>query len=281
MTKSLTNTIYVISKGRPDCITAKMLTRIGYPGEWFIVCGNNDEALPEYRERWGERVLVFDWYEQVKHTDTMDNFGFENMASGACPVRNATAEISRRRGELRHWQLDDDYVSFAGYDTATGKNVRMTGDELYRCMLAIAELAHECGLGNAGFPPSTREVMPGCERTFGRRVFNAHNLPSGGKLFEPWVARMNDDLINAINMWRHGKAEMTMRFMSMNMPPTQSETGGLSQLYKDEGTVRKTAYAVMACPCAVSLTEKFGRYHHHARWDLITPKIVSDEHCRA
>lgn len=274
------NTVYIISKGRPQCHTARTLQRIGFPGAWFIVCGNNDETLPEYRERWGDRVLVFDWYEQVRHTDPMDGFGFEEMASGACPVRNATAEISRKRGEVRHWQLDDDYVSFAGYDPASGKNVRMSGEELHRRMLAVAEFAHACGLGNAGFPPSTREVLPERARTFSRRVFNAHNLPSGGELFEPWVGRMNDDLINAINNWRHGRIEMSMHFMAMNMPPTQSEEGGLSQLYRDEGTVRKTAYAVMACPCAVSLVEKFGRYHHRVAWDRVTPKIVSDEHRR-
>lgn len=278
--RSRLNTVYIISKGRPQCHTARTLERIGFPGEWFIVCGTNDETLPEYKARWGERVLVFDWAEQVKRTDVMDSFGFEKMASGACPVRNATAEISRKRGEARHWQFDDDYVGFSGYDPASGKNKGLTGDEMYRRMALISEFGDRCGLGNVGFPPSTIEVEPKSARTFGRRVFNAHNLPSGGELFEPWVARMNDDLINAINNWRHGRAEMTVRFMAMNMPPTQSEGGGLSQLYKDEGTVRKTAYAVMACPCAVKLVERFGRYHHRVRWDKVTPKIVSGRYAR-
>lgn len=39
------STIYIISKGRPQCHTAKTLQRIDCPGEWFIVCGNNDETL--------------------------------------------------------------------------------------------------------------------------------------------------------------------------------------------------------------------------------------------
>ena len=96
------DTIYIISKGRPKCTTAKTLEKIGYPGEWFIVCGNNDETLQEYRDMWGERVIVFDWYEEIKRTDTLDNFGFESMASGAVPVRNATCDIARSRGERRH-----------------------------------------------------------------------------------------------------------------------------------------------------------------------------------
>lgn len=41
MEKSLVNTIYIMSKGRPECVTAQMLSRIHYPGSWFIVCGDN------------------------------------------------------------------------------------------------------------------------------------------------------------------------------------------------------------------------------------------------
>lgn len=271
------NTVYIISKGRPQCHTARTLQKLDFPGEWFIVCGNNDETLPEYRELWGERVLVFDWYEQVKATDPMDGFGFDTMASGACPVRNATAEISRQRGERRHWQLDDDYTGFQVYDGSTGKRPRIRdGRLLHDKMLELAELADRCGLSNCGFPPSTIETRGDGALTIGRRVFNAHNLPSGGELFEPWRARMNDDLINAVNVWRHGGAELSVRYLAMNMPATQSEDGGLSELYRDEGTVRKTAYAVMACPSAVKLVQKFGRYHHRANWQRIVPKLVSD-----
>ena len=278
--ESQLNTVYIISKGRPQCHTARTLERIGFPGDWFIVCGTNDGTLPEYEARWGEHVLVFDFAAQVARTDPMDGYGFEGKASGACPVRNATAEISRKRGEVRHWQLDDDYTSFAGYDPATGKNVRMDGAELYRRMLAIARFAHASGLSNCGFPPSTMEVAPAVARRLSYRVFNAHNLPSGGELFEEWRARMNDDLINAINVWRHGRAELTVKFLSMNMPETQSEKGGLTEMYREDGTVRKTAYAVCACPSSVRLVRKFGRYHHRADWKTIAPKIVSDGYMR-
>lgn len=47
-----------------------------------------------------------------------------------------------------------------------------------------------------------------------------------------------------------------------------------------DGTVRKTAYAICACPSSVKLVRKFGRYHHRADWKTIAPKIVSDAHAR-
>lgn len=275
------STIYIISKGRPQCHTAKTLQRIDYPGEWFIVCGNNDETLGQYLANWGEEhVKVFDWYDEVKRTDTMDNFGFDSMPSGACPVRNATAEISQRRGERRHWQLDDDYTGFQVFDAKTGKRPHCDGKELAEYMEAIAEFADRCGLSNCGFPPSTIETFRDGALGLARRVFNAHNLPSGGELFVPWRARLNDDLINAVNVWRTGRSELSVKCLAMNMPPTQSEGGGLTDIYQDEGTVRKTAYAVMAAPGQVKLVDRFGRYHHSADWRHIVPKIVSDEYCK-
>lgn len=275
-------TVYIISKGRPQCKTARTLERIGFPGEWFIVCGTNDETRGEYVKRWGERVLTFDFYEQLKATDTMDPFGFEGMASGACPVRNATRAISWERGELRHWQLDDDYTGFQAFDPRTGRRPTIKdGAELFERMERIAEFGHECGLANVGFTPAGIAASRENVGNYSPRVFNAHNMPSDPDRFVPWVGRMNDDLINAINVYRTGRGpEFSFNFVSMNMPATQSEKGGLSELYREEGTVRKTAYAVMAAPGAVTLVERFGRYHHAVDWRLLVPKIVHGRYCK-
>lgn len=51
-------------------------------------------------------------------------------------------------------------------------------------------------------------------------------------------------------------------------------------MYRNDGTVRKTAYAVMACPVAVKLVERFRSYHHKVNWQLVVPKIVSDRYKR-
>lgn len=274
----LLNTVYIISKGRPQCKTAQTLEKMEYPGEWFIVCGNNDETLPEYQDAWGEHVLVFDWYDEVTRTDTLDNFGFDEMASGACPVRNATARISRERGELRHWQFDDDYTQFKHVNPELTKNVNFkSGREFESWLLALAEFGHRAGLKNIGFPPGS-EAYPNRGKTFGSRVFNAHNMPSTEELFEPWVSRMNDDTINAINVYRHGGREMSLRCMNMLMPPTQSEKGGLSDIYKLEGTVRKSAYPVLVAPVAAQLVVRFGRYHHKVNWGKLVPKVLNEKY---
>ena len=279
----LLNTIYIISKGRPDCDTARTLLKLNYPGQWFIVCGNNDETLPSYIKTWGkEHVIVFDWYKEIKETDTLDNFGFENMPSGACPVRNATIRISKERGEIRHWQLDDDYNSFWLTDPNLKHKTRIRDGALLEWwMCRIAKFADSCKLPNCGFALGTIESAPDNGLKAGTRVFNAHNMSSEG-LTTRWRSRLNDDLINAIETHRLGqKTEFSFLFLALTMPPSQQENGGLSDIYRAEGTVRKSAYPVLLAPNAARLIIKFGRYHHKVDWGKIRAKIISEKWAKA
>lgn len=271
------NTIYIISKGRPQCTTARTLQKIKYPGEWYIVCGNNDETIDEYRNNFGdEKILVFDWYEEIKHTDTLDNFGFDNIPSGACPVRNATQRIAKERGENRCWQLDDDYTSFQRYDHHSKKNkIIKDGGVLWRSMYNIAKFGYVIGAANVGFSLSTKEVCPDQRKSFARRVFNAHNMPVDG--FIEWRGRLNDDLINAMLVHHAGRIEFQLKYLSISTKQTQSESGGLTEFYKVVGTVRKTAYAVLIDPKHVKLVTRFGRYHHKVDWQKICAKIISEK----
>lgn len=273
------NTIYIISKGRPQCVTAQTLTRIKYPGKWYIVVGNNDLELESYKKRWGDRIIVFDWYKEVKNTDLMDNFGYDKKASGASPVRNAARKISKENGELRHWQFDDDYLDFSRYNPYLNKNETIKdGRILFSSMYRIADFANDAKLNNIGFALATIEGNPQRRHKWGPRVYNAHNLPSDDDLFVEWKGRMNDDTINAVNVWRTGGVEMMVKFLQLRMEPTQKSEGGLTDLYKEDGTVRKTAYLLLACPAFSKLVIRFGRFHHNVNWrGKLVPKIISDK----
>lgn len=273
------NTIYIISKGRPKCTTAKTLTRLNYPGEWYIVCGNNDETLDEYKKLWRDRVIVFDWFDEITRTDTLDNFGFESMPSGACPVRNATMEISHDRGELRHWQFDDDYTTFSKTFIKNGKPTNLSikdGKELEEILFLIAKFGYETSLPNVGFT-LTSCTYPYDFAKFQSRVFNAHNMPSKHELFQRWRGRLNDDTVNALDIYRKGGFELSFMCVGLVTKETQTEKGGLTEFYKAVGTVRKTAYAMLICPSHARLTVKFGRFHHDVRWSKIRPCIIRDE----
>lgn len=276
------NTIYIMSKGRPQCKTADTLVKLNYPGEWFIVCGNNDDKIPEYKKNWGEnKVLVFDWHEEIKNTDTLDNFGFEKMPSGATPARNAIRKISEDRGELRHWQFDDDYNNFRCVDLKTNKMETIKkGASLENILFCFAKFAYKTESKNCGFATASETFNGDTAFKFRRRIFNAHNMTSKKVDWNKWRSRMNDDLINSIENWKKGNPIFSFLFASIVMPSTQSEKGGLTDIYQDEGTVRKTAYAILIEPKAVKLVKKYGRYHHKVNWDLVTPKILHEKYAK-
>ena len=271
-------TIYIISKGRPQCKTAQTLTKMAYPGEWFIVCGNNDEKLDEYISKWGDKVKVFDWYEEIKHTDVMDNFGFQKMASGASPVRNAVFDISRSRGEKRHWQLDDDFTCFGMANIRKNKNVKISGETFYFWMSRIAMYAESAKLANIGIVLA-EEAFPGSALRYKNRVYAAHNMSNDVEITPKWKGRFNDDTIHAISVFRSGTLkEMALGFLCIGTPPSQQEKGGLTDMYQLLGTVRKTAYLILIAPNAAKLTIRHGRYHHFVDWSKLVVKVLNEKY---
>lgn len=273
--KNNIDTIYIMSKGRPQCITARTLTRIKYPGEWFIVCGDNDEKLQEYKDKWGDRVIVFNWLEYAEKADLMDNFPL--VPSGAVPARNAIANISWSRGEKRHWQFDDDYSGFMYTDFKEVKNKTIKdGKILLEKMHQIAEFADKCDLKNCGFGLSSSS-FPTSAGKFQRRVFNMHNMPSNPDKFVKWCGRMSDDLVNVLEVYKQGGIEYSFNWLACTTNETQTEDGGLTEMYKKDGTVRKTAYAILHSPQYVELCIKFGRYHHTVSWKDVSPKLIHEK----
>lgn len=268
-------TIYIISKGRPECKSAKTLTDMEYPGPWFIVCGTNDETLSEYIERWGkERVLVFDWAKQIQHTDVLDNFGFDSMPSGAAPVRNAVFDFSRARGELRHWQIDDDFTKFKLTKTDCKKKETLDGTKLYWWLRRIAQYGQDAGLANVGLDLISTN-FPDDAKKPSFRIFGSHNMSNDPAICPEWRGRFNDDTIHAILVHRLGRyKEVKTRFISVETPPTQQDNGGLTEMYKTLGTVRKTAYLILVAPNAALLAIRFQRYHHIVKWDKLIAKII-------
>ena len=244
---SATNTIYIISKGRPHCTTAKTLIDLDYKGDWFIVCGNNDETLEEYQRNWGDKVLVFDWYERIKETNTMDNFDNTKYASGVPPVREAVRQISEKRGERRHWQFDDDIDVFYIKHPRTRRKLRMNGKILEKYLLKLSSYADKANLSNCGFQYQLHS-FPGTTFNIINRVVILHNLPTDKSKFIEWKGRSCDDIINIYDTYRFGGYQISFCFINFGMPMTGTESGGSTEMYEKQGSYRKCLYPLVANP---------------------------------
>lgn len=267
-------TVYIISYHRPHCQTAQTLRDIHYPGPWYIVCGDNDETIPDYITNFGsDKVLVFDHAAYTSRTDLMDALS-PDTPTGASPARNATADISASRGEHRHWQLDDDYRAFRIYRPSLHCPVYLDGQELYNLFTRLAQYADTANLANLGINWRANPATIHQPWTHQEYVVNAHNLKSPLEI--PWRGRMLDDLIHTLDDYRHGRPEISLCAAQVDMPLTTTNVGGNTDLYEQETTFRKCCYGLMVNPAAVRIISKYGRYHWRIDWTKAAPRILSE-----
>ncbi len=276
MEKSYINTVYIMSKGRPNCVTARMLSDINYPGEWFIVCGDNDETYPEYVKNWGkDKVLLFDWAKKVQETDLLDPFGVENKPSGAAPARNAIHDISHSRGEKRHWQFDDDISIFYDIDDFTSKKIRIEdGRRLFKLLERVARFGEEADLADVGVSGATLFVDKESKWKADKQVFVCHNLRSDDR-FIPWRGRMADDLVQAIDTAHTGRGiQLSIKYFGYAYASSAKNPGGNTDLYNSEGYIRKAGYTTLVDPlsCRVRIDDR----GPHVQMNYPTAKIINE-----
>ena len=101
---------FILTHGRPHkVITYETLKRAGYTGKIYIVIDNEDEWAEQYREVYGDKVLMFDKADIAARFDEGDNF---NDRRAIFYARNACFELAVQVGVKHFIQLDDDYKNF-------------------------------------------------------------------------------------------------------------------------------------------------------------------------
>lgn len=96
-----------------------------------------------------------------------------------------------------------------------------------------------------------------------------------------FVGRVNEDVNTYTKFGELGKLFLTARDVMLNQLQTQSNSGGMTDVYLDSGTYLKSFYSVMFCPSAVTVqamgpTNK--RLHHRIDWECCVPKIIDEKY---
>lgn len=86
--------VFILSHGRADRVyTYKTLRKHGYTGDIYIVCDDSDKELEQYKEKYEDKVLVFNKAEQAKKMDTADLDGSDKVVVFA---RNVCFEFAKK-----------------------------------------------------------------------------------------------------------------------------------------------------------------------------------------
>lgn len=279
---------FILTHGRPDKVfTYDTLRKAGYTGKVFIVIDDEDKTADEYRRRFGAAVLTFSKAEIAKTFDEGDNF---NDRRAIIYARNAAWKFAREVGVRYFIELDDDYNSGfyirfnSRMEYGNTPRLKHTLDGVLEAMvdfvsatpvasLAMSQGGDHIGGGYGTQPRLTRKAMNSfvcdVERPF---TFNG---------------RINEDVNTYVSQGRRGALFFTSMQIQVNQLSTQSNAGGMTELYLDSGTYVKSFYSVMYAPSCVKISElgdprsPHYRIHHSINWNATAPKILREEHRKA
>lgn len=272
---------FILTNGRPDRVyTYDTLRRCGYTGPVYLIVDDLDKTREEYERKFGDKVVVFDKVAISETFDEGDNFEDRRAIIYA---RNASFEIAKKLGIKYFIQLDDDYRHFQfrfGPDYAYRPKVIK---DLNAVFSALLEFYKESGADSVAMAQGG-DFIGGPESAMAERVqlkrkcMNSF-VCSTERPFK-FVGRINEDVNTYTRLASTGLLLFTTNQVSLEQTQTQSNAGGMTELYLDGGTYLKSFYSVMYQPSSVKVRamrdRNAARLHHSVAWKFTVPKILSE-----
>ena len=272
---------FILTHGRSDRVhTFNTLLRYGYTGKIFIVIDDEDKTADEYRLRFGDKVLQFCKQKYADQFDEGDNSG---KRASTIYARAAMFDLAAQVGCKYFIQLDDDYTSFNyrfGKDgTYQYGTFHGTCDEAWQELVLFLESTESLTIAMS---QGGDFIGGGGNLCLKRKAMNSFVCSTS----RPWMmmGRMNEDVTTYVTEGRRGKLFFTTTQIQLTQKQTQTNAGGMSELYLDSGTYVKSFYTVMYAPSCVQIgtlgdpRSKVYRIHHKINWNHVVPKIIQEQH---
>lgn len=285
MMKNKNFAVFILTHGRSDRVfTYAALRKNGYTGKIYLMVDDEDKEQSEYIKRYDDQVIIFNKQSAVDITDSGDNFTKRNSVVYA---RNWNFVEAERLGLDYFWQLDDDYSNF-GWVT-NNKDEYITQDvnilNLDKVLDALIDFAEESQAHGVAFSQGgdfiggadggfVEKIQKG---EFSRKVMNSFLFCVRRPV--KFMGRINEDVNMYVEYGRRGKLFVTVPRLRLWQKETQSNAGGLTDIYLDLGTYVKSFYSVLYAPSCVKVTEMGvaeRRIHHRVSWKNAVPMILDE-----
>lgn len=273
--------VIILTYGRPDrVLTINTLRNHGYTGRIYLLCDTSDKRLEEYKERYGDDVLVFSKDDYEDKFDKMDNFGRRNVVVYA---RNAVYDAARSVGLRYIIVLDDDYTSFyyrvgPNYEYIAHMVKQLDGvfDACFD-FLKVSKIKTLCCAQGGDFIGGAENESLSIKKIPKRKAMNVFFFDIENPM--EFMGTINEDLTASVAEGLAGNVVLTTPLFNIVQVNTQQNAGGLTDIYMDFGTYVKSFYSVMMAPSAVKIS-LMGRVdlrlHHHVSWNYCAPKILRE-----
>lgn len=274
--------VLILSHGRADRVyTVQTLRKGGYTGRIFVVVDNEDDQIEDYKRLYGgQNVIVFDKPEAMKSCDTMDNYGKHNIVLYA---RNSCFRIAKELGLNYFLELDDDYTSFdfrfpnkGKLSAAKCKQLDRMFEDMIEFLVASDSLVVALSQGG--------DYMGGVNgkyyhKMLSRKAMNAFFCRVDRPFY--FFGTINEDTNMYITLGSRGEKIFSVTQASIIQKETQSNAGGLTDIYLDVGTFVKSFYSVMTMPSCVKVAmmgQTHRRMHHKINWKCCVPLILNESY---
>lgn len=275
--------ILIISYGRANNLkTLDTLKKYNYKGDYRIICSDDDKMLNEYKKQFTDKVVVFNKEKIKPNFDIGDNINDFRVAVFA---RNALWSIAKKLGYKYFIELDDDYTSFNYRVNSKGKyNTKNTKikdiNYIFKILLDYFKKINaktlciaQAGdfIGGKGCSVFTKGLA--------RKAMNFF-ICSTDRPFN-FLGRINEDVTTYVNLGNKGELFFTICELSLTQEITQTNSGGFTDVYLNEGTYVKSFYSVMYNPSSVKvglMGAKYNRLHHKVNWNKSVPKILDEKY---
>ena len=274
--------IFILTHGRADnVVTMDMLKKMGYQGKWYLVIDDEDSQGDLYRRNFGpDKVITFCKADVIARTDTMDNFDEHRAIVYA---RNESFKIARRLGIAYFMMLDDDYkaIAFRWAEDGKLKGRDVTAREFSVLLDEMIDFLDSSGADAVAFGQGG-DLLGGLNggyyyRGILRKAMNSFICRADRPI--EFKGTQNEDVTTYTTLGSRGHLFFTYTHIAIAQMSTQSLSGGMTDVYKEDGTYVKSFYSVLSMPSCVSvamLTSTNSRIHHRISWDSCVPKILRE-----
>ena len=238
--------IYIISKGRPTCLTGRILRGLGVPFKIVIEPQQSDEYLSNWHD---SQLLVLP---------------FSDLRQGSIPVRNWVLTHSRSNGFKRHWILDDNIEGF----NRLNKNLKplVLDGTIFKCAEDFTDRYENImlsGFNYASFCKATDRIPPFYLNT---RIYSCilvnNNIP-----FE-WRGIFNEDTDLSLRVLKAGFCTVLFNaFLAGKVTTMRMKGGNTGEVYGSTDDRLEFAESLQKQhPDVVKVVRKFGRWHHQVNY---------------
>ena len=277
--------IFILTNGRHDRVyTYNALRKNGYTGKIYLLVDDEDKDLKGYQKLYKNEVVIFSKQDAINMTDNVDNF---NKRNSVVYARNYSFKIAEDLKIKYFLQLDDDYTTFdfAFYNKKYVAHKKILNlDKTIDIMLEFYKNTNVKSIAFAQGGDFIGGENSGLSKTYlkgelSRKVMNSF-FCSTERPFK-FMGRINEDVNLYVSEGVKGGLFFTIAQIRLEQKATQSNTGGLTDIYLDLGTYVKSFYSVICAPSCVKLMSmgvKHKRIHHKIYWKNASPCILSEEH---